>query len=351
MKKVFISHASDDEPIIKSLIDDLLVGALSVKVREIFCTTTDGMKIESGEDWRDSIKKALQEAKVTLLIITPNYKESEVCICEMGAAWVTSAKVIPFIVDPITYSSVGIIQQPKQIEELLDQKSLDRLRDVIQGRLEIDPEEIKSDRWTVKRTEFIQKVKNYISKTPFRQPLSREEFDRNLQEKNSLETTVSSLIAEKSERESFIDELKKAKDSTEIKEIEKRHKKTSSIDEFHELCEKTSGLLKKISSIIRGIAFVSFSEKEVRIRHQGWETQIEEAISKDYITERLEADWNTSKLMNSIYDSLREVSQFIENKSEDDDFLNSYDEEFEAPLSISNIDFWEEVFKVGVSIS
>lgn len=109
--------------------------------------------------------------------------------------------------------------------------------------------------------------------------------------------------------------------------------------------------MKKISSIIRGIAFVSFSEKEVRIRHQGWETQIEEAISKDYITERLEADWNTSKLMNSIYDSLREVSQFIENKSEDDDFLNSYDEEFEAPLSISNIDFWEEVFKVGVSIS
>lgn len=238
MKKVFISHASDDEPIIKSLIDDLLVGALSVKVREIFCTTTDGMKIESGEDWRDSIKKALQEAKVTLLIITPNYKESEVCICEMGAAWVTSAKVIPFIVDPITYSSVGIIQQPKQIEELLDQKSLDRLRDVIQGRLEIDPEEIKSDRWTVKRTEFIQKVKNYISKTPFRQPLSREEFDRNLQEKNSLETTVSSLIAEKSERESFIDELKKAKDSTEIKEIEKRHKKPHLLMNFMNFVKK-----------------------------------------------------------------------------------------------------------------
>lgn len=351
MKKVFISHASDDEPIIKSLIDDLLVGALSVKVSEIFCTTTDGMKIESGEDWRDSIKEALQKSKVTLLIVTPNYKESEVSICEMGAAWVASEKVIPFIVDPITYSSVGIIQQPKQIEKLLDQKSLDRLRDVIQERLEIDPKEIKSDRWTAKKIEFIQKAKNHISENPFRRPLSREEFDQNLQEKSSLETTVASLITEKSELESLVDELKKAKDSTEIKEIEKKYKKTSLIDEFYELCKRASGQLGKLSSIIRGIAFVSFSGKEVSIRYQGWEEQIDDAISRDYITEDLKADWSTSKLMREINDSLSEVNQFIDDECENEDFLNSYEEDFEAPLSISNIEFWEEAFHVGIAIS
>ena len=113
MKKIFISHASKDKYIVRSIVDDILVGALAVKVSEIFCITTDGTKIESGEDWRDSIKEALQNAKIILLIITPNYKESEVCQCEMGAAWLTSAKVIPLIVDPINYSSVGIIQQPK----------------------------------------------------------------------------------------------------------------------------------------------------------------------------------------------------------------------------------------------
>ena len=121
MKKIFISHALADEPIINSLIDDLLVGALSVKVRDIFCTTTDGMKIDSGKDWRNCIQEALQKSKITLLVITSNYKESEVCMCEMGAAWVTSSKTLPFIVDPITYDNVGIIQQPKQIEKLLDE--------------------------------------------------------------------------------------------------------------------------------------------------------------------------------------------------------------------------------------
>lgn len=190
MKKIFISHASADEPIIKSLIDDLLIGALSVKVSDIFCTTTDGMKIASGEDWRDSIQEALRKSKVTLLIITPNYKESEVCMCEMGAAWVTSSKVLPFIVDPITYANVGIIQQPKQIEKILEEKSLDRLRDVIQEVLEIDPKEIKSDRWTVKKIEFLQKVKKHLKNNPFQKPLSRDEFDKALKEKDDLENTV-----------------------------------------------------------------------------------------------------------------------------------------------------------------
>ena len=76
MKRVFISHASKDHPIVKSLIDDLLIGALSVKINEIFCTSTDGTKIESGEDWRNSIQQALKSAKTTILLITPNYKET-----------------------------------------------------------------------------------------------------------------------------------------------------------------------------------------------------------------------------------------------------------------------------------
>ena len=106
-----------------------------------------------------------------------------------------------------------------------------------------------------------------------------------------------------------------------------------------------------LSSIIRGIAFVTFSGKEVNIRYQGWEEQIDDAISRDYISENLKADWSTSKLMREINDSLSEVNQFINDKYEDEDFLNSYEEEFEAPLSISNIEFWEEAFNVGVTIS
>lgn len=74
MKKIFVSHASKDELIVRSLIDDLLVGALAVKVSEIFCTTTDGTKIESGDDWRNSIQETLQKADITSYIDTTKNK-------------------------------------------------------------------------------------------------------------------------------------------------------------------------------------------------------------------------------------------------------------------------------------
>ena len=351
MKKIFISHASTDEPIIRSLIDDLLVGALSVKVSDIFCATTDGTKIESGENWRNSIQAALQNSKVTLLIITPNYKESEVCMCEMGAAWVTSAKVLSFFVEPITYSSVGILQEPKQVETLLDEKSLDRLRDVIQEVLAINPKEIRSDRWTVKKMDFLKKVKRHLKKSPFHQPLSRDEFQNALKEKSALKDTVQSLIAEQSRLKELIETLKKAKDAKEVKEIEKKHKKETSIDEFRFLCKNVSVKLAKLPSIVRGILFVSHSGKNLRIGVQGWREEIDDALSRDYITEDLEADWTTSNLMREIDTALNDLGHFLSDKEETSDFIRAYEEDYEAPLSLSNREFWEEAFELDIAIS
>jgi len=85
-KTIFISHASKDKEIAEAFLDIILHGALSVPINEIFCSSTDGTKIKSGADWRDSIKTNLLSAQINFLIITPNYKESEVCMNEMGAA-------------------------------------------------------------------------------------------------------------------------------------------------------------------------------------------------------------------------------------------------------------------------
>lgn len=351
MKKIFVSHASLDVPIVNALIDDLLVGTLSVKVNDIFSTTTDGMKIRSGEDWRESIHEALKQSLVTILLITPNYKESEVCLCEMGAAWVTSSKVFPFIVDPISYSDVGIIQQPKQIENILNEKSLDRLRDEIQLILKIDPKEIKSDRWTVKKIEFLQKVKLHLNENPFKTPLSRIEFDKVLIDKENLEDAVKFLVEEKNSQELYIQDLKKAKDQTEVKSIEIKHQKINSLDEFSELCKNATIHLKKLSPIMRGVVFVSYSGKDIRVGHEGWRDELDEAFSRDYITDDFEVDWYTSKLMRDIHEKLKELSRFLKVNSNDVDFVNAYEDSFTAPLSLYNIEFWEEAFNLNVTIS
>src|SRR5260221_427880 len=81
-KTIFISHATKDKEIIDAFVDVILHGALSVPIDKIFCVSTDGTKIKSGADWRDSINKSLVSARVNFLIITPNYKKSEVCLNE-----------------------------------------------------------------------------------------------------------------------------------------------------------------------------------------------------------------------------------------------------------------------------
>uniref|UniRef100_A0A7V3J9B0 TIR domain-containing protein n=1 Tax=candidate division CPR3 bacterium TaxID=2268181 RepID=A0A7V3J9B0_UNCC3 len=167
MPKIFISHSKKDKPIVNFFVDDILIGGLGIKIVDIFCTSIDGSKIKSGEDWRNDIKDALQESKVTFLIITPNYKSSEICQNEMGAAWVLSCKVIPLIVEPITYTSCGILQEPKQIEKLTDEGSLDRIKDILQEELGIPPEELKSDRWSAKKHDFLSKIKKHLENNPF----------------------------------------------------------------------------------------------------------------------------------------------------------------------------------------
>ena len=183
-RDIFISHSTKDEFIIKAFVDIILDNGLTIEPTNIYCTSLDGMKTESGEDWRDDIKDKLKNAKVTFLIITPNYKESEICLNEMGAAWVLSSKVIPLIVDPINYESVGVIMNVRQIEKLHEEKSLDRIKDIVQNKLNIPSESIKSDRWTAKKQEFLFKLRDHLKEHQFQPPLIRAEFNKLIKNNN-----------------------------------------------------------------------------------------------------------------------------------------------------------------------
>ena len=187
-KSIFISHASKDKFISDAFIDKILENGLGVSIHDIFCTSADGAKIISGSDWRQSIRQHLIDSKIAILLITPNYKESEVCLNEMGAAWVLKENVLSLIVEPIDFNSVGIIQQPKQAEKLLDGSSLDKIKDIIQKELNLYA---PSDRWSAKKLAFIEFIKDYLITNPFKSayiqstptllpgsflPLKREEF-------------------------------------------------------------------------------------------------------------------------------------------------------------------------------
>lgn len=349
VKKVFISHASKDKEIVDAFIDDLLVGALAVKVTDIFCTSTDGTKIPSGEDWRNQIRENLKEAKVTFLIITPNYKESEICLNEMGAAWVLSGKTIPLIVDPVDYDSVGVLQQVKQIEKLRDEKSLDRVRDAIRSELNIPPEEIRSDRWTAKKMAFLIKLDKHLAVHPFEPSMTRDSFNEMAAENSKLKDQVGYFARENDRLEKINADLKNAISIQEADAIERKHLDISVLEEFKALCKNAGKLLKNFHPLVRGVIFEDYTGKEIGVKWEFGDKNIGKAIGSDFLTDDpVRVNWDATKEMRLIYSALEELSAFITKNEEDEKFIEAYEKEFDAPLSLSNIDFWSNALEAHI---
>lgn len=345
VKKIFVSHASKDKVITELFQDLILHGGLSVPITEIFNSTTNGTKIESGDDWREAIKENLNSAMIIFLIITPNYKESEVCLNEMGAAWMSEAKVIPLIVPPINYKTVGVLQEPKQIEKLLSDQSLDVIRDLVQTKLEIDPNLIKSARWTTKKKEFIDKVTKYINKNKFAIPMDRELFDANHDDNKKLKKKNKLLIKKNAELEKIIAELKLVKDKDSVKMIINKNFEQTVYQEFEELIKQVKENLSSFPAIIVSLIYKTYTGKVTRINTDGYEDDVRKAIANDYIyeDEDLDANFEDTKKMRNLCNALDNLRDFLLVDENITEIYEEFDDNYECDLIWDNKAFWEDV--------
>lgn len=347
MKRIFISHASKDKFIVDAFIDLILQNGLGLTVADIFSTSSDGMRITSGTDWREAIKENLTSAKVTFLLVSPNYKESEVCLNEMGAAWLTNATVLPMIIEPINYSSVGVIQQPVQVEKLLDSSSLDRIKDILQEKLEIPAEQIKSDRWTTKKVEFISKCKTQIKDNPFPEPISRIDFEELSKNNSELDKTINSLINEKQELESLNQDLMKLKDAEQVQEVLNDHSDSSIYEEFEQLRKNVRDNLKQFDPAVITAFFNSISGKEIELGWSLYKKELEYAIANDYISDEGNADFDSTYEMRELKASIDKLREFMESERAGE-IIETVEKEHRVTFSLGNQGFWEGVFNTSI---
>lgn len=160
-KKVFLSHSSLDGQVVNSFSENILEGALNIQVDNIFNTSGIGTEINPGEDWRKTIIDNLKDAEIVILFISENYKKSEICLNEMGAAWIEEKCVLPVIIPPITFEDAGVFNI-RQMVDITCTEGLDRLKDMIVGKMNIDANNLKSDRWTIKKKRFLTDLNECI---------------------------------------------------------------------------------------------------------------------------------------------------------------------------------------------
>lgn len=139
-RKIFISHSSDDEIIVNAFIKDILIVGCGFKRNDIFCTL-DHTAIRTGDDFRNEIIENMKRCDYILCMISDNYRKSEVCQNELGAAWTMNGKrVLPFKFPNISFKEIGFLNVVKQAADLADKSKLDELYEELCNYYDILPD-------------------------------------------------------------------------------------------------------------------------------------------------------------------------------------------------------------------
>lgn len=205
-KKVFLSHAYEDRKIADRIIDKILVPIFELDKRaDIFYTSKRETGIRSSLNWRNKIKSSLIDCEIFIALITTNSKQSEMCLGEIGAAWVQNKKMYSIFLPPITYKNFSTILSENQADDLLKREEVESfieslsidLKQIfkINQREEVDIRKIINN--------FLRSIKQFLRKNPGL-------FDK-IQDKKKLDQPKTEFKKEVKSRET-----KKRKPSAEI---------------------------------------------------------------------------------------------------------------------------------------
>ena len=135
--KIFISHSSEDKRLIDEFIDKVLRLTCGFDSSEIIYTSRQSTGAELGESIPTFIKDNLESSSLVVFMISPNYRESEVCLNEMGAAWALEKNILSILLPNVPFKKLGWLTSFNKAIKIDDSESLDKLVTML-SRKEID---------------------------------------------------------------------------------------------------------------------------------------------------------------------------------------------------------------------
>ena len=126
-KRIFISHSSKDKQIVSNFIDHILCLGIGINRTDIFCTSIEDIAIRNGEDIRAHIQGNIRCADFSFLLISDNYKSSEICLNEMGAVWAYDSNVRLYLLPDTNIDSIGWLCDSRKANKITNTVALDLL--------------------------------------------------------------------------------------------------------------------------------------------------------------------------------------------------------------------------------
>ena len=157
--RIFLSHSSKDKIIVDQFVEKILILGCGLTDENIFCTSIEGLGIKTGDDFRDHIKTNLKRSDYSFLMISENYKNSEVCLNEMGASWaLDEIKVKQFLFPKLGFNSLGLLLNIQQAAKLDDSSALDELFEELILKFNTKK---KVSRWNKHKSDFLKFLESH----------------------------------------------------------------------------------------------------------------------------------------------------------------------------------------------
>ena len=157
--KVFISHSSKDKDYVEEVID--LMGTIGLCNDQIFCSSFDGYGIELGENFLERIKSELDEEVLVLFILSKNFYESPVCLCEMGATWMKTSEHIPILIPPFDFKDVQGVFPLTQGFKITDSHKMNLLKQKIERLFNL--KQVDNSVWERKRDNALNRLRSKLN--------------------------------------------------------------------------------------------------------------------------------------------------------------------------------------------
>lgn len=154
---IFISHSSKDKAIIEEFVDEILQLGMGIDTERISCTSIEEMGIPNGTKMREWIQEKIANCSVAFLMISPNYKKSEICLNEMGAVWTLEKDVKILLLSGVDYGNFGWLEEIRQAGHVENESVLDQLYDDLKTEFGSDT---NVSEWNRHRKKFIEFCKS-----------------------------------------------------------------------------------------------------------------------------------------------------------------------------------------------
>lgn len=151
-KKIFISHASKDKELIDEFVDSIFLLGMGMGSEIIAYTSREDTGVPAGESIPQFIQDNIACADIVLLMISDNYKNSEVCLNEMGAAWALNKHIIQILLPNTSFDKLGWLCSLDKALKIDDADSIDGLCEVFTDKLDIG---IKPSAWNRNKAAFL----------------------------------------------------------------------------------------------------------------------------------------------------------------------------------------------------